>query len=343
MVLRTFLAFDSDNLIVTSSSNSNLIGNPIINNGNTPNGTIFQYTAGSGQVITLDDTGGNPNVFEDSRPNQHRIVDGKGLVANGTGVESESLIRVRQLDDNGDPTGPVITLNVYSQNGNFSDIWGYSTTSVLQDGASYLKVSGRNNGSSAYNTFVPCFAEGTLIDTGQGGIAVEEITTGQALWTKDAGRQTVRWVASTTVAGRGDLAPVVFEPGAFGNDRALVVSQQHRMCVEAAMAELLFGKPLVLVAAKHLVGLPGVRTEERAEVRYTHFMFDSHQIVRANGALSESFFYAEQSAGALEQAPRGELQSLFPSLALGYAQFGTTASMTLTAKEAAALRPYLAA
>ncbi|MCV3270949.1 Hint domain-containing protein [Roseobacter sinensis] len=343
MVLRTFVAFDNENLIVTSSPKSSLVGNPIINNGNTPNGTIFQYTAGSGEVITLNDTGGNSNVFEDSRANQHRIVDGKGLVANGTRVESESIIRLQQLDDNGSTTGPVITVNVYSKNGNFSDIWGYSTTTVLQDGASYVKVSGSNNGASTYNSFAPCFADGTRIDTPDGDISVEEIKAGQEIWTKDSGAAPVRWVASTTVAGQGDYAPVIFEAGAFGNDRALVVSQQHRMWAETPMAELLFGKPQVLIAAKHLVGLPGVRIEPRDTVRYTHFMFDSHQIVRASGALSESFFYAEQSVGALEVAPRGELQSLFPSLAAGYDGFGATASMTLTATEATALRPYLAA
>lgn len=343
MVLRTFVAFDSENLIVTSSPSGRLVGNPIINNGNTPNGTVFAYTAGSGEVITLNDTGGNPNVFEDGRPNQHRIVDGKGLVANGTRVESESIIRLRQLDDDGNETGPVISLNVYSQNANFGDIWGYSTTGRLEDGASYVKVSGSNNGSSAYNTFVPCFADGTQIDTPDGRIPVEEIVNRQRILTKDNGAQPVRWVASTSVLGQGAFAPVVIDAGVFGNDRVLTVSQQHRMWVGTAMAELLFGRCEVLVAARHLVGLPGVRIEERAAVRYTHFMFDQHQIVRANGAWSESFFYAEQSVGALDLASRGELQALFPGFEFGYDDFGATACMTLTAKEAAALRPYLAA
>ncbi|WP_300057883.1 Hint domain-containing protein [uncultured Roseobacter sp.] len=343
MVLRTFVAFDSENLVVTSSSNTGLIGNPIINNSSTPNGTIFQFSAGSGEAITLNDTGGNRNVFEDDRPNQHRIVDGKGLVADGTRVESESIIRLRQLDDDGDPTGPVITLNVYSQNGNTSDIWGYSTTSLLQDGASYVKVSGSNNGSSAYNTFVPCFAEGTQIETADGSVAVEDIEADLEIWTKDTGPQPVRWASSTTVEGQGDYAPVVIDPGVFGNHSALVVSQQHRMWVETPMAELLFGRSEVLIAAKHLIGLPGVSLQPRDRICYTHFMFDNHQIVRANGALTESFFYAEVSIGSLESAQRAELEALFPTLPRVFEQFGATATMTLNRREAEALRPYLAA
>ncbi|MEP2470673.1 Hint domain-containing protein [Roseobacter sp.] len=343
MVLRTFLAFDNENFVATSSSNASLVGNAIINNSDTPNGTVFQYTAGSAQVVSLDDTGGNPDVFDDDRVNQHRIVDGNGLVDDGARVESESIIQLRELDDSGNQVGPIITLNVYSQGGDFRDIWGYSTTSALENGTSYVKVNGTNNGSSAYNTFVPCFARGTLIDTPTGTIAAQDIEVGQVLWTKAGGPMPVRWVAHTTVAGQGDYAPVVFDAGVLGNDQPLVVSQQHRMWIENAMAEVLFGKAEVLVAAKHLVGMPGVRIETRETVHYTHFMFDNHQIVRSNGALSESFFYAEQSASALELAPRGELQSMFPSLEAGYDAFGATASMTLKAKEVAALRPYLAA
>lgn len=343
MVLRTFLAFDSANLVVTSSSNGGLVGNSIINNGNTPNGTVFQYTAGSAEQITLDDRRGGSNVFNDGQPNQHRIVDGKGLVNNGTGVESESIIRVRALDDNGNETGSVISLSVYSQNGNFGDIWGFSSTELLQDGVSYRKVSGSNDGSSAYSSFVTCFADDTQIATPDGQIAVQDIAVGQRLWTLDAGPLPVRWVSGTTVAGKGAFAPVVIQPGVIGNDAPLVVSQQHRIWVRNAMADLMFGKPDVLVAAKHLVGMPGVAVEECDVVAYTHFMFDSHQIVRANGALTESFFYGETALSALEDAQRDEIAALFPSLAAGYDHFGVAATMTLTGREAAALRPYLSA
>ncbi|WP_299783408.1 Hint domain-containing protein [uncultured Roseobacter sp.] len=343
MVIRNFIAFDSESLVVQSSSNGSIVGNPIINNSSTPNGTVFEYTGGSGTEVSLNDTGGGGGRFNDDQPGSHVITDGNGLVADGTQVESESIISIRALDDNGNQTGPTISVYVFSQNGNFGDVWGFATSELLQDGTSYVKIGGNNTGTSRYNNYVTCFAEGTRIATADGEIAVEDIRVGQALWTLDKGNLPVQWVASTTVTGQGAFAPVVFDAGAIGNNAPLTVSQQHRIWIKNAMADLLFGKSEVLVAAKHLVGVPGVRLDPRESVTYTHFMFDSHQIVRANGALTESFFYGENALGTLEAAQRAELDALFPVLGSGFESFGVTATMTLNGREAAALRSYLAA
>lgn len=343
MVIRTFIAFDNESLVVTSSPSSGIVGNPIINNSSTPDGTVFAYNNGGASRISLDDQGSGASRFNDDRPGQHTITDGGGLVANGTAVESESIINIRALDSSGNPTGPTINVYVFSQNGNFGDIWGFATSAPLDDGTSYIKVGGTNAGTSRYNDYITCFGDGTRIATPDGEIAVEEIEVGQPVWTLGAGIQNVRWVSSTVVPGQGAYAPVVFDTGVIGNSAPLVVSQQHRIWVENAMAELLFGKPEVLIAAKHLVGVPGVRLQPQSQLRYTHFMFDAHQIVRTNGALSESFFYAKQSVGALETAQRAELETLFPMIDTAFEQFGVAATMTLTGREAAALRPYLAA
>lgn len=343
MVIRTFIAFDSASLVVQSSSNGGIVGNPVINNSSTPNGTVFDYTGGNAAEVSLDDTGGGSGRFNDDQPGNHVITNGNGLVANGTAVESESIIRIRALDDNGNQTGPTINVYVFSQNGNFADVWGFATSELLQDGTSYVKTGGNNAGTSRYNNYVTCFAEGTRIATADGEIPVEDIKVGQELWTLNKGNLPVRWVAGTTVTGQGAFAPVVFEAGVIGNDAPLIVSQQHRIWIKNAMAELLFGKSEVLVAAKHMVGVPGVRLDPRQTVAYTHFMFDSHQIVRANGALTESFFYGETALGTLEATQRAELDALFPILGSGFDSFGVTATMTLNGREAAALRPYLAA
>ncbi|MGC3937122.1 Hint domain-containing protein [Roseobacter sp. EG26] len=344
MVLRTFIAFDNASLIVTSSANGGLVGNGIINNSDTPNGTVFEYSSTFGTEIELDDTGGGAGRFNDDQPNNHIITDGGGIVANGTPVESESLIILRALDGNGNPTGPNIQLNVFSQNGDFSDIWGFATTDLLQDGTSYVKIGGSNFGTSNYNNFVTCFAAGTMIGTSQGEVRVEDIVPGQLIWTRDNGEIPVQWVGSTEVAGQDAFAPVVFEAGAIGNDRPLTVSQQHRIWVENPMAELLFGKSEVLVAAKHLCGLPGVAVQPQDQVSYTHFMFDSHQIVRSNGALTESFFLAENAVRTLEAGPQAELRALFAAADTGgFDRFGDTATITLTAREVEALKPYLSA
>lgn len=340
MVLRSFFAQDSESLLVLSSGNPAIEGGPIVNNSDTPDGTIFEYSAGTGTTITLDDTF-EVDVFNDDEPGDHIITDGGGIVANGQGVESESLINVRALDADGNPTGPEITIYVFSQGGVFSDVWGYGTSAPLVDGTQYIKVSGSNAGSSAYTDYIPCFAAGTLIETEGGNCLVEDIHVGQRVWTRDGGLQSVLWVGHTQVKGAGAFAPVVIAPGVIGNSTQLVLSQQHRVLINDAAAEILFGEREVLVAAKHLCGLPGVGIHETEAVRYTHFMFDRHHLVRSNGALSESFFLARNSVGALTMRQRAEILSLFPELGAAGAQFGPTVAPTLGARDAAVLRSYI--
>ncbi|SLN47498.1 hypothetical protein ROA7450_02350 [Roseovarius albus] len=339
MVAQSFVAFNSNNFVVTSSSSSGLVGNGIINNSDTPDGTVFLYSAGSGTEIIVDDTnsGANADIFGDDDTANHSIIDGGGIVANGTPVEAESRIFVQALDINGAPTGPTITVTVFSQNGQFGDVWGFSTDIPLVDGVSYIKTSGSNTGSSSYDSFVTCFGSGTLIRTKNGAKAIETLSVGEQVWTKDNGHQTVRWIGRTRVDALGAFAPVVFAPGSIGNDRELIVSQEHRMHLKSAMSELLFGIDNCLVAAKHLCRLPGVSLREGGMVEYFHLMFGRHEIISGNDVLSESFFLSETSVSAIEQVQRAELLSLFPDLATGMQTQGATATLTLKAHEAALL------
>lgn len=343
MVARSFFAHDSANLIVGSSPNPTIVGNPVINNSGTPNGTEFTFSAGGGTTVTLDDTGGSANTFEDDNEANHVITDGGGIVADGALAEAESLIFLRELDTNGDPTGPVITITVFSQGGVTSDVWGFSTDTELLDGVSYVKTGGSNRGSSDYADFIACFGPGTMIATEQGVTPVDDIEIGQKVWTLENGMQPVRWIGRTTVKGTGKFSPVVFAPGAIGNERELVVSQEHRMLFDTGLSEYLFGETQVLVAAKHLVGLPGVTRQQWARIEYSHLMFDRHQIIRSNGSLTESFFLSQNSLRGLESAREAELLSLFPSLASGIAGFGAAAARSLKTAEAIALRHYMAA
>ena len=349
MVARSFFALDSETMVVTSSSSGAIVGNPIINNSDTPDGTVFAFSGGGGTTITLDDAGAfadaipadNNLFFNDGEPADHIITDGGTLVANGTQVEAESLIFVRELDSGGAEIGPTITLTVFSQNGVTQDVWGFSSDTALNPGVSYVKTGGNNTGTSTYDSFVICFAEGTLLKTPYGTQAVETLKPGDLVWTLHNGHRPVRWASMTSVAGEGAFAPVVFEPGSIGNDEALLVSQEHRVYVQSTHAEMLFGTDEVLVAAKHLCGLPGVAVVPQPSIRYVHIMFDVHQIVSSNGVLTESFFLSEQSLAASTRDQQKELVALFPSLGAGLAQFGGSAVRTLKKHEARVLLEYL--
>lgn len=339
MVARTVLAFDSEALLVSANPNGGpALGSSIINNSSTPDGTVFTYQPGFGAaVVTIDDTnvGAAADVFDDDDTGNHTVTDGAGLVANGQSVESESLIQIQALDANGNLTGPVIDIYVFSQGGNFSDVWGFATDSTLTAGTQYQKVAGSNNGDSLYVDFV-CFVRDALIRTPQGAVPVQDIMVGDRVWTKSNPEAVVRWVGSKTIYATGPTAPVVFEVGAIGNTTPLVVSQQHRVLVRNAEAVLMFGAEEVLVPALSLVALDGVRIAEGGVVTYHHIMFDDHKIIESDGVLTESFHPGPTAMDTLDQAAQEELTRLFPDL-VERAHFGPTAGYSLKAFEAETL------
>ena len=62
----------------------------------------------------------------------------------------------------------------------------------------------------------------------------------------------------------------------------MMVSPQHRMLIEVARAEMLFGEPEVLVAATHLTTLPGIEQVPTYGTMYIHLLFDRHEIISAD-------------------------------------------------------------
>lgn len=185
------------------------------------------------------------------------------------------------------------------------------------------------------NTMVVCFAAGTRIATREGELAIEDLLPGDLILTMDNGYRPLRWIGSTRVRAVGNLAPILFRKGALANARDLLVSPQHRMLLSGAHAELAFGEHEVLAAARHLVNDHTILRVEGGEVVYYHMLFDSHEIVFAEGCASESFHPGETGLGALDEAARQEIFALFPQLACGgSAAFGATARLVLKGPEA---------
>lgn len=176
----------------------------------------------------------------------------------------------------------------------------------------------------AGKTYPPCFTRGTMIDTPQGRVAVENLLPGDLVLTRDHGAQPLRWIGSRKLSGAlltlfGDMRPIRIRAGALGRKvpaADLVVSPQHRVLVRSRIAERMFGESEVLVAAKQLLVVDGVDiVQDMAEVEYFHLLFDSHEIVMSNGAETESLFTGPQALKALGAAARREILTLFPELA----------------------------
>ncbi len=159
----------------------------------------------------------------------------------------------------------------------------------------------------------PCFAAGTMIETEAGPKPVEQLEVGDRVLTRDHGMQPILWTGHRRTDGTGDFAPIRFAPGALDNERQLLVSPQHRMVITGWRAELFFGEDEVLVAAKHLVNGDTIHRLPVPQVDYHHFLCDEHEIVLAEGLLSESFHPGDYIMMA-DAGIRDELLALFPEL-----------------------------
>ncbi|MEM6728718.1 MAG: Hint domain-containing protein [Pseudomonadota bacterium] len=168
-----------------------------------------------------------------------------------------------------------------------------------------------------------CMAPGTLLEGANGAQPVEALRVGDRLVTRDNGLQAIRWIGYKDVerwelARDATLLPVRIAPGALGNDaphQPLLLSPNHRLLLTGQEAQLYFGEPEVFAPVKHLVGLAGVTRQPALRVRYYHLLFDRHEVIRTNGAWSESFLPGEYALSSTGEATRGELLRLFPELA----------------------------
>jgi hypothetical protein len=191
---------------------------------------------------------------------------------------------------------------------------------------------------SEIESVVVCFAAGTMIDTPEGEKPIESLSVGDLVRTADHDYQPIRWIGSSKVAAVGHVAPILIKAGALGNTRDLRVSPQHRILLGGWQAEILFGDDEVLVAAKHLVNDSTILRAEGGEVEYFHMLFDTHEIVFAEGAPSESFHPGQEGWGALAEDARAEILELFPALAVqGFAEYGASVRRSLRAYEAIVL------
>ena len=158
-----------------------------------------------------------------------------------------------------------------------------------------------------------CFAAGTRIVTRHGPKQIESLKAGDLVLTMDNGFQKIRWIGHTIVAALGDLAPIVFEDDAIGNEGELVVSPNHRILMSGRKVQMVTGMDEVLVAAKFLVNDETITRRDGGEVTYYHILFDAHEIIFSNGVPTESYF-PDAAANDEDDPQSKEILGLFPGL-----------------------------
>ena len=210
----------------------------------------------------------------------------------------------------------------------FSDVIGGNIPNVSRFG-DFAIDGGDENGTingTTYQNFeevsftVVCFADGTLIETPEGPRPIEALAEGDLVHTLDHGPRPIRWagrrhLGAAVLAAHPRLRPIRIAAGALGGglpERDLRVSPQHRILLRSRIAERMFGQTEVLVAAKRLLGLPGISVEEDCRgVTYHHILCDAHEVVFAEGALAETLLPGTEALNALAPEQRREVVSIF--------------------------------
>ena len=162
----------------------------------------------------------------------------------------------------------------------------------------------------------PCYCPGTMILTSRGEVAVETLAIGDKVTTKSGEARAIKWIGRRSYGGRfamgrKDILPVCIRAGALDDKlprRDLWISPHHAMFLEG-----------VLIEARDLVnGVSIVQAERVESIEYFHIELDSHDVLVAEGALSESFI-DDESRNMFHNAH--EFQKLYPDVATPIAQY----------------------
>lgn len=282
-----------------------------VNDG--PGTSTFDYppNATSNLVISSNTGDIDPNNFE---VGDQYDLSWDGMGGGGT-IQDATVVRSDFIDYDGDQGYAVVLEGLDSGGDLVQVVWSpqfdLETWYWNNFDAGNSPVFYTSDQDALTHFAAVCFAKEALIDTPEGPRAAHTLRPGDRVLTADGGAQEVIWAGTRQVPGAGNGAPVTIPPGVMGNARALRLSQQHRVLIRDARAELLFGAEEVLVPAKALVALPGVYIRAVETISYVHLLLSDHHILSAEGVACESLYLAPDESPQM----RDEALRFFPELA----------------------------
>ncbi|WP_102108846.1 Hint domain-containing protein [Oceaniglobus roseus] len=302
-------------------------------------GRTITLTSGNWQEMFLNDA---DTAFSDNDGSQtlngSQSLDGVQYAA-GSVVEAEYTLNV----SHGGKTYQLIGFNINNSNPAYATVEGLAFIGGpggFPPVGVPLTVTGSGEGPSTMQAAdyarPVCFGTGTRIAVPGGTRAVEELRGGDWVCTA-TGRERVLWAGGRRFPCLGRTAPVRFAPGALGNERALVVSPQHRILVTRSAALLMFDRAEVLIPAAHFVNGRTVTRITGGVVGYHHLLLPRHAILCGDGVASESFYPGRQALMGLDRPARDEILALFPRLVTDPGAYGPEAGCALRRHEARAL------
>jgi hypothetical protein len=195
----------------------------------------------------------------------------------------------------------------------------------------HLAADAAGTGTDVVVSSAPCYCRGTLIMTARGEVRVEELKAGDEVMTKSGAARPIRWIGRRSYAGhlldgRKDLLPICIKAGALAADvprRDLWISPHHAMYFDSAYFDdddstSACGSG-VLIEAKDLVNGASIVQDGHADkVEYYHIELETHDVIIAEGAPSESFI-DDDSRHMFHNAH--EFHTLYPQAAADAAQY----------------------
>ncbi len=190
-------------------------------------------------------------------------------------------------------------------------------------GSTYYNQSNPNSG-----TIPACYAPGTLIKTPYGDRKIETLRVGDEVVSEAGVTHTIRWVWK----GHEPLGlvpkqnkPILIKKHALGRScpsEDLIVSGQHRVVAGGANQLLDAFEMPCLVPAKALTQMPKIRyMTGKRDITWHHILCDTHQLIAANGVVSETLLLGPEIANSLSPQQRREIGSALGMRVTGKTDF----------------------
>lgn len=187
--------------------------------------------------------------------------------------------------------------------------------SALATGLEYRLVGIDTTNAQQKFAQVACvsFTRGTHITMASGEQRpIEDLSVGDRVLTRDDGVQAIRWIGHSTVRAVGEFAPICIQAGTLNNDKDLIVSPDHRLFIYQREDRLGAGRSELLVKVRHLVNGDTVRVQDGGFVDYFQLLFDSHQIIYAEGIAAESMLIDSRTKAVLPQELSDAMGDVIP-------------------------------
>ena len=271
-------------------------------------GTVFEIAAGTSALTVLasftDDSGYNSEGT--------LLIDAAGdlfgTASNGGANDDGTVFEVAA--SSGTVT-PIVSFSGTADLGRFQGPLG----GVVADSAGNLYGATQYLGTAGLGTLfevsnsgfqVACFCTGTRLATEAGDMPVEILAIGGTVVTASGEHRRIKWLGHRSYAGRflatnPNVQPIRFRAGSLGDGlprRDLLVSPDHAMLLDG-----------LLVPARCLVNSTTIVRNRVERVDYFHVELDTHDVLLAEGAASESFM-DDDSRGVFHNA--AEFAALYP-------------------------------